>query len=34
MMENGEMTQDEKLVGKVIEDVCYNNAIKYLGMEK
>ena len=34
MMERGEMTQDEKFVGKVIEDICYNNAIKYLGMEK
>ena len=34
MMERGEMTQDEKFVGKVVQDVCYNNAIKYLGMEK
>ena len=34
MMERGEMTQDEKLVGRVIKDVCYHNAIKYLGMEK
>ena len=34
MMEKGEMTQDEKLVGKVVQDVCYNNAIEYLGMEK
>ena len=34
MMERGEMTQDEKLVGKVVEDICYNNSIKYLGMEK
>ena len=34
MMERGEMTQDEKLVGKVVKDICYNNSIKYLGMEK
>ncbi len=34
MMERGEMTQDEKFVGKVVQDVCYNNAMKYLGMEK
>jgi glucuronate isomerase len=34
MMEKGEMTQDEKLVGKVVQDICYNNAMKYLGMEK
>ena len=34
MMERGEMTQDEKLVGKVVEDICYNNSIQYLGMEK
>ena len=33
MMERGEMTQDEKLVGKVVKDVCYYNSIKYLGME-
>ena len=29
MMEKGEMTLDENLVGKVIKDICYNNAIKY-----
>ena len=33
MMENGEMTQDEKLVGEVIKDVCYRNAIAYLNMK-
>ncbi len=32
MMEKGEMTADEKLVGKVIENVCYNNAINYFGV--
>ena len=33
MMERGEMTTDEKLVGKVVQDVCYNNAIEYLRMK-
>ena len=32
MMEKGEMTADMNLVGKVVEDICFNNAIKYLGM--
>ena len=32
LMENGEITQDENLVGSVIKDVCYNNAIKYFGV--
>ncbi len=34
MMERSEMTSDEKLVGKVIEDICYNNSIEYLGIKK
>ena len=34
MMERGEMTQDEKLVGKVVQDICYHNSIQYLGMDK
>lgn len=33
MMERGEMTQDEKLVGEVIRDICYRNAIEYLNMK-
>ena len=33
MMERGEMTQDEKLVGEVIKDICYRNAISYLNMK-
>ncbi len=32
MIENGEMTQDMKLVGKVVEDISYNNAINYFGV--
>ena len=34
MMERGEMTQDEKLVGKVVQDICYHNSIQYLGLDK
>ncbi len=33
LMENGEITSDEKLVGKVIEDICYNNSINYFGVK-
>lgn len=33
MMENGQMTNDIKFVGKVVEDICYNNAINYFGMK-
>ena len=32
MMENGEMTANQKLVGKVVQDICYYNAINYLGV--
>jgi len=32
MMERGEMTANEKLVGEVIKDVCYRNAVSYLGV--
>ena len=33
MMENGEMTDNEELVGEVIKDVSYRNAVKYFGIE-
>ena len=33
MMERGEMTQDEALVGEVIKDICYRNAIAYLNVK-
>ena len=33
LMERGEMTQDEALVGKVIEDICYDNAVRYFGVK-
>lgn len=32
MMEKGEMTSDETLVGKVVADVCYHNSIAYFGV--
>jgi glucuronate isomerase len=30
-IENGELPHDIKWTGKVIEDICYNNAKKYFG---
>ena len=33
LIENGEMTCDLSLVGKVVEDICYNNSINYLGVK-
>ena len=33
MMERGEMTSDMALVGKVVQDICYNNSINYLNMK-
>ncbi len=32
LMERGEITQNVALVGKVIEDICFNNAVEYLGV--
>ena len=32
MMERGEMTSDIEFVGKVVQDISYNNSIKYLGV--
>ena len=33
MMERGEMTTNEELVGKVVQNVCYTNAIEYLNVK-
>ncbi len=33
MMEKGEMTQDFNLVGKVVEDISYNNSINYFNVK-
>ncbi len=32
MIEEGLMTTDLEFVGKVVEDICYNNAINYFGV--
>ena len=32
MIERGEMTANEALVGNVIRDICYNNSIRYFGV--
>ncbi len=32
LMERGEITQNISLVGKVVEDICYTNAVNYLGV--
>ncbi len=34
LMENGEMTANEAFVGKVVEDICYRNAIRYFGISE
>lgn len=34
MMEKGEMTANLPFVGKVVKDICYNNAIEYLNMKE
>lgn len=33
MMEKGLITANEKLVGKVIQDICFNNAAVYFGID-
>ncbi len=33
-MENGLLPNDEKWIGKIIQDICYYNAIEYFGVEK
>ena len=31
LIENGEYPADLKVVGKIVEDICYNNAVEYFG---
>jgi hypothetical protein len=31
-IENGELPDDEKLVGGMVKDICYGNAQRYLGL--
>ena len=33
-VENGEYPSDEKALEKIIKGICYNNAVRYLGLEK
>jgi len=33
MMEKGQMTNDMALVGRVVEDISYNNSVAYFGMK-
>lgn len=33
LVENGEYRNDIKFIGKVIEDICFNNAKNYIGIE-
>ena len=33
LVENGEMTTDMEFIGKVVKDICYNNAINYFGVK-
>lgn len=33
LIENGEITSNEKLVGEVIKDVCYRNSVTYFGLD-
>lgn len=32
-VENGEFPADYKLLGKIVEDICFNNAKEYFGIE-
>jgi glucuronate isomerase len=32
-VENGELPRDMKLLGQMVEDICYNNAKNYFPME-
>ncbi len=32
LMEKGEMTKDLSLVGKIVQDICYNNVVKYFNI--
>jgi glucuronate isomerase len=31
-MENGELPHDFDLVGEMVRDICYRNAVNYFGM--
>jgi glucuronate isomerase len=31
-MENGQIPDDEKWIGQMVQDICYNNAKEYFGL--
>jgi glucuronate isomerase len=31
-MENGQIPDDDKWIGKIVQDICYNNAKAYFGL--
>ena len=32
-MENGELPNDLELIGSMVKDICYNNAVNYFGID-
>jgi len=32
-VENGELPDDMALLGDIVKDICYNNAVNYFGIE-
>ena len=32
-VENGEYSNDERMLGKIIKDISYNNAVRYFGFD-
>ncbi|MCI7129785.1 MAG: glucuronate isomerase [Lachnospiraceae bacterium] len=32
-VENGEYPADEKVLGRMVQDICYNNAVRYFGFQ-
>ena len=32
-VENGEYPADMEILGKMVEDICYNNTVRYFGFE-
>jgi glucuronate isomerase len=32
-VENGELPNDMELLGKIVQDICYNNAVNYFGID-
>jgi glucuronate isomerase len=32
-VENGELPDDEKLLGGMVRNICFENALRYLGLE-